>query len=605
VTTRDSGDGRPGHQVVVRGTGIATGIAHGPAFVLACANNATAPRLEIPPDGIDAELARFETAVARAEEELLALKQRVAEKIGASEADIFTAQALLLHDPAFRSQVERAVRDGPVNAEGAVAEVIEKFTRAFDEIPDPYLRERAADVRDVGRRVLSALIEAMGPAHVDVPAGAIVVTEELLPSATAGIALENVRAFVTERGGRFSHTAILARSLGTPAVVAVPEAATRIKTGDDLIVDGTTGVLFINPDRTVQREYDRAEAEIRASRQALRQLVDLPSVTVDGTVIPLLANVSKFADTEAAMLNNADGIGLYRTEFGFIIRSALPTEDEQFEFLALAAERFHPRKVVFRLLDIGGDKTPPYFPLPATRNPSLAERGIRLLLRHQEVLRRQLRAFLRVSAAHPISILVPVVGGVEEVRQTRAILEEVKAELAARGTPFDPRVPLGAMIEVPSAALLVEALAAEVDFFSLGTNDLVQYLLAADREDEGVAPYYQPLHPAVLRLIQRLAADAARVARPLTICGDMAGDPAYTELLVGLGLREMSVGPGELLKVKDAIRKIDVGAAERLAREALALGSVAEIEALLARRSQSAAAGAGAASAGEAEAAAS
>jgi phosphotransferase system enzyme I (PtsI) len=564
-----------------RGTPVSSGIAHGTAFVLACAQRAAAPRRTIRPAEIDGEVARFEAAVAAAEKELAALKKAVSEKIGSSEADIFVAQALVLGDAAFRNQVLGLVRDKQVNVEAAIAEVIERFTRTFDEIPDPYLRERAADIRDVGRRVLAALIEEQAPEKLDVPMGSIVVADELLPSITARLELGAARAFVTERGGKFSHTSILARSMGMPAVAGIAQAPLKIKTGDRLIVDGVSGVVFVNPAESVQREYDRLENEIRAHRDEQRYLLDLPAVTRDGGAIALYANVSKLADTEAALMVKAEGIGLYRTEFGFSIRNAFPTEDDQYGVFKRAAERFHPRKVVFRLLDIGGDKSLPYFPLPASRNPSLAQRGIRLLLKHPEVLKGQLRAFLRVGADHPVSILMPVVGGIEEVRETRAVLKEVQRELAAEGKPFNPAMPLGAMIEVPSAALVARSLAREVDFFSLGTNDLVQYTLAADREDEAIAPYYQPLHPAVLRLIQTLVEAAAGAGRPLSICGDMAGNPSYTELLVGLGLRELSVSPGELLGVKERVRAISLAEARQLAGAALELGSATEITALL------------------------
>jgi phosphoenolpyruvate-protein phosphotransferase (PTS system enzyme I) len=324
----------------------------------------------------------------------------------------------------------------------------------------------------------------------------------------------------------------------------------------------------------------------------LRSLVGLPSVTRDGTAIPLLANVNKFADTEAALLNGAEGIGLYRTEFAFSIRPRFPTEEEQYEFLARAAERFHPRTVVFRLLDLGGDKVLPYFPLPPSRNPSLAQRGVRLLLRHLDMLKPQLRAFLRVSAAHPVSILLPVVAGLEEVREAREVVRQVQGELAAAGTPFRRDIPIGAMIEIPSAANMARTLAREVDFLSLGTNDLVQYVLAADREDESVAGYYQPLHPGVLRLVHSVAEAAESAGCELTICGEMAGDPAHAELLVGLGLRRFSVAPGEMLEVKEAIRAMRLDDARDLARAALELGTVAEIEALLeARRTAVQAAG--------------
>jgi phosphotransferase system enzyme I (PtsI) len=567
-----------------RGVGVSTGIAHGPAFVLACVDQATAPRREIAASEIEKELARFEVALDQAEKELRALQQSVTEKIGANEGDIFAAQALLVRDAVFRNAVTAIVRDKQVNLEGAVADVVERFSHVFEQIPDPYLRERAADIRDVGRRVLGALVGNCGPDGMEVPEGSIVVADELLPSATARLELGKVHGFVTDRGAKFSHASILARSLGTPAVAGVTGAAEKIRTGDRLIVDGVAGVVFVNPKPSVVAEYLRLEEEITDYRHGLSRLVDQPSVTADGTAVALLANISKFSDTEAAFLYKAEGIGLYRTEFGYTIRSAFPSEDEQYEYLARAAERFHPRKIAFRLLDIGGDKTLSYFPLPASRNPSLAQRGIRLLLQHPDLLKRQLRAFLRVSAKHPISILLPVVGGLEEVRDTRAIIHQVQEELEAAKIPFNRKVPVGAMIEVPSAALMAPALAREVDFFSLGTNDLVQYVLAADREDETIAPYYQPLHPAVLRLIQGVVAAANAAGRPVSLCGEIGGDPFYTELLIGLGLRELSVAPGEMLPVKDTIRKVRIDQAQALARQALELGSVAEIAVLIEKR---------------------
>jgi phosphotransferase system enzyme I (PtsI) len=566
---------------MIRGTSVSSGIAQGRAVVMACAKG-VAPRREVPAAEVDGELRRFEAALARADTELAELRRAVGERIGASQAAILEAQRLVVRDPGLRERVTRIIRERHVNAEAAVAEVIDEFTRSFDAIPDTYLRERAADIRDVGRRVLAALIEE-GVDGTAVPEGAVVVADELLPSATARLELARVRAFVTERGGRFAHAAILARSTGTPAISGVAQAAQRIRTGDHLIVDAVAGVVFVNPDRAVRAEYDRLEAEIRAYRTELAQEVDAPSVTLDGAPIPLLANVNKLSDTEAALLYRAEGIGLFRTEFGFTVRSTFPTEEEQFHALKHAAERFHPRKVVLRMVDLGGDKDVPYFPMPATRNPSLAPRGIRLLLRHPEVMKPQLRAFLRVSAEHPVSILVPVVGGVDEIREARAAIGQVQSELAAVGRRFDPAVPVGAMIEVPSAALLAATLAREVDFFSLGTNDLVQYLLAADREDEGSDPWYQPLHPAVLRLIRSMADAAAAAGRPLTLCGDMGGNPVYTELLVGLGLREFSVAPGALPGLKSTIRRLRLDGAAELARRALELETAAEVEALVVR----------------------
>jgi phosphoenolpyruvate-protein phosphotransferase (PTS system enzyme I) len=570
--------------MLLKGTGVSAGTAKGKAFVIACGYCSAAPRRSIESSEVEGERARLDAALARASSELHALQQEVGERLGRSQADVFGAQLLALEDRDFRDRILQVIREKRLNAEAAVSEVIDGYTRTLGAVPDTYLRERAADVRDVGRRVLSSLIERQGGDGPEIPEGAVVVAEELLPSVTARLQLDRVRALVTERGHRFSHSSILARSMGTPAVASVPGASQRIKTGDSLIVDGVAGVVFVDPEPQVEREYDRLAAELQAAKEGLRPLVGLPSVTRDGTPIPLLANVNKFADTEAALLNGAGGIGLYRTEFAFSIRPRFPTEEEQYEFLARAAERFHPRRVVFRLLDLGGDKVLPYFPLPPSRNPSLAQRGVRLLLRHLDVLKPQLRAFLRVAAEHPASILLPVVAGVEDVREARAVVRQVQGELAAAGERFDPETPVGAMIEIPSAAVMARTLAEEVDFLSLGTNDLVQYVLAADREDESVAGYYQPLHPGVLRLIHSVAGAAASAGRELTICGEMAGDPVHAELLVGLGLRQFSVAPGEMLEVKNAIRAIRLDDARDLARAALELGTVAEVESLLEER---------------------
>src|SRR4051794_6669685 len=467
--TRDESTGKsPAGEGLMRGTAVSPGIGRGIAYVLACGVGALALRREIAADEVAGELARFEAALAEAERDLLALKKAVDDSIGPSEGDIFAAQALVVRDPVLRTQVSALVREQRINVESAVAEIVQRFTRTFDDIPDPYLRERAADIRDVGRRVLAALVDEQE--QLEVPEGSVVVADELLPSVTARLDLRGVRALVSEHGGRFAHASILARSQGTPAVVGIAGVARAIKTGDHLIVDGISGIVFVNPPRAVEREYERLEIDIRTDQDKLRGLVDLPAVTADGTTIGLWANASKLADTEAVVLYKADGIGLYRTEFGYSIRNVLPSEEEQFEFLDRAAQRLHPRRITFRLLDVGGDKQLSYLPLPVSRNPSLAQRGIRLLLEHPDGLKRQLRAFLRVSANHPIPILIPVVGGIEEVRRTRQLIGEVEGELAAAGQAFDPKIPLGAMIEIPAAALIARQLAAEVDFFSLGTN---------------------------------------------------------------------------------------------------------------------------------------
>src|SRR6267143_1398188 len=415
---------RASKTVMLKGIGVSAGVAQGTAYVVADRLRSTVPQRRVRASEWDGERARFDAAVVRADAELLALQEEVRENIGPTQADIFGAQRLVLGDPFLREQVLRSAEEKRINVEAVVSEVFDEYIRSLEVARDGHLSARAADIHDVRKRLLSALAEQGGLAGPKIPEGAIVVSEELLPSVT-----------------------------------------------------------------------DRLAADLKSSNEELRHLVDLSSVTLDGTTLPLLANVNKFSDTEAALLYNADGIGLYRTEFAFSIRSAFPTEEEQYEVLERAAERMHPRKLVLRLVDLGGDKTLAYFPLPPSRNPSLAERGIRLLLRHLDVLKTQLRAFLRVSARHPVSILVPVVIGVEDVRQVREVVRQVQDELSAEGKRFNPAIPIGAMIEVHSAALMARTLAKETDFLSLGTNDLVQYVLAADREDETTAPYYQPLHP--------------------------------------------------------------------------------------------------------------
>src|SRR5438874_2219375 len=466
---------------MLKGIGVSAGVAQGTAYVVAEGLRSTVPNRSVRASELEGERARFDAAVARADAELLALQEEVRENIGPSQADIFAAQRLVLGDPFLREQVLRSAAEQHINVEAALSKVFDEYTRRLETAPDGNLRARTADIDDVRKRLLSALAQQGTLEGPKVPDGAIVVSDELLPSVTARLELDSVRAFVTERGNRFSHSSILARSLGTPAVAGVASAAGKIRTGDRLIVDGVAGVVFVNPEASIEREYDRLAADLRSSKEELRHLVDLSSVTLDGTTLPLLANVNKFSDTEAALLYNADGIGLYRTEFTFSIRSAFPTQ----------------------------------------------------------------------------------------------------AELAAEGKPFNAAIPIGAMIEVPSAGLMARTLAKEVDFLSLGTNDLVQYVLAADREDETTAPYYQPLHPAVLHLIDSVVEGARSAGRELAICGEMAGDPLHTALLLGLGLREFSVAPRQMLEVKDAIRRTHLGEARKLARAALDLGSAAEVEALL------------------------
>jgi phosphoenolpyruvate-protein phosphotransferase len=498
---------------------------------------------------------------------------------------VFGAQALMLGSGSFLQGVRGAIERERLNAEAAVTDAVDRLAATFDAMADAYLRDRAVDVRDVGRRVLAAL-GARGRRGLDVPEGAIVVARELLPSVSARLQLERVAGFVTERGSTFSHASILARSRGTPAVTAVEGAVHAIHGGDHLVVDGATGRVLVNPAPAVREEFARVDAGRRARRERLRRTAAEPALTRDGAAVALLANVGHRGDVDAALEAGAEGAGLVRTELAFATRDTLPTEDDLHAFALRVAERFHPRRVVLRLLDLGGDKAFPFLPLPPSRNPSLAPRGTRLLLRHRELLAAQLRAFLRAGAEHPIAILLPVVSGVPDLREVRRMLAAAQDAVEAAGGRFGRDVPLGAMLEVPSAVLVAPALARHVDFFSLGTNDLVQYVLAADREDDGVPSPYQPLHPAVLRMIRAAVVAARRARRPLTICGDMAGEPLHAEVLLGLGLRSFSVAPGALLGLKRALRGATLPEARALARAALAAECAEDVEAMVRARAE-------------------
>lgn len=572
-----------GDAAVLKGTPLSPGLGRGHAVVLArggCRPAATA----LSRRGAAAEVARFREACESAAAELAAVRETHG-AAGGLAAEILQAQELLLRDRHFVERVARRIRDGGLAAEGAVAEVVGELSGSLGSAADPYLRERGADLRDVGHRLQRVLAGDGG--ELDLPPGAVLVVDEVTPSLVASLDPERVRGVVSAVGARVSHAAILLRSLGIPAVGGVGEGAGAVESGAEVLVDGISGHVFVEPPRHVVAEYERLAADLAAHDALLARESALPAVTRDGVAVRLLANLGKAADTAAAMRWNAEGVGLYRTEFSFDVRDRFPTEDEQAAVLCGVAERLGGRPVVFRLLDLGAEKSLPYFPLPAVANPALHLRGTRLLLAHPEVLRCQLRAILRTAARHPAAVLLPMVGGLEEVRAVREVLAGARAELLAAGVPVGTALPVGAMIEVPSAALMAEDLAREVDFLSVGTNDLVQYLLAADRDEPAMAPWYRMLHPAVLRLLAGVLAAAARSGTEVTVCGEMAGDPLFTELLLGLGVRSVSVAPRQLGAVRHEVRRCDTGDAAAVAAELLRMGTRAEVRAAVeSRRAQ-------------------
>jgi len=566
---------------MILGVAASSGIARGEAVICRGDEALAVPRHALADADLAKELERFEAAIHGAEAQLRALEAEVRAKSGAADAAIFEAQVQMLHDPMLRKEVAGRCLRGKINIEAAVSDAAEKLIAAFQAIDDPVFRERAADLRDVSRRLLNRLLDRDDLGVHELPPGSIVVACELLPSLAASLGEKRVRALVAERGGTTAHAVILARSLGIPAVIHVDGATTRIKAGDALIVDGTSGRVFVHPSAAISREYQRLEAALAARKQALQELVDVPAVTRDGATIALSANVGKVADAAAAAAFHADGIGLYRTEFAFLVHPAFPTEEQQFQIYRSAAAQMDGREVVLRVLDLGSDKLLPYFPLPAEANPSLGRRGTRLLLGHPEILRTQLRAILRLSATHRVSLLFPMIGGLDEFLAAQQAVESAKAELRAEHQPFSEAIRVGAMIETPSAAITARAIARRADFLSVGTNDLVQYLLTTDRTSSEMAGYYEPLHPAVLQVLKLVVEAAAAEGKPVSLCGEIAGNPAYTELLLGLGVTALSVEPGELLEIKRVVRSLNLAAARELAARALASGTIAEIKQLV------------------------
>ena len=566
---------------MIFGEVAAPGAASGLAVVCACVAPIAVPRRMIGDEELGDEMRRFDAAVSEAVRELLTLQRRLERQIGDHAAGIFSAHSLILQDATLRSEIVEVCRREKVNVEVAVEKVIDRLTTLFEQVESPHFRARAADFRDIGNRLLNVLTGNGKETIPALPQGSILVTGEILPSLVTQLEHHAIQGLVLERGGQTAHAIILARSLGIPALIQVQDATKRIRTGDRLIVDGVAGRVFVNPPQPIIREYDKLKEDLNAHRQALEGIIKLPSMTPDGVKVKLLVNAGKVADALAVQALSADGIGLYRTEFIFMVQDRFPSEDEQYQMYRAAADHVKPREMVIRVLDLGSDKRLPYFPRPHEDNPSLGRRGIRLLLEHPKILRTQLRAILRLSATHPVCVLFPMIGDVEELLAARSALENTKAELAAEGLPCNHHVRVGAMIETPSAVILAKRLAQHVDFLSVGTNDLVQYLLTTDRTSSEMATYYEPLHPAVLQALSSLATIARHEGKDISICGEMAGNPAYTALLLGLGFRSLSLSSGELLEVKNVIRSTRIDRAESLAAKILALSTVHEIKSCL------------------------
>lgn len=562
--------------MLYKGIAGSNGIAIGQVYMYE-KKTVAVDRRQITPEEADGELEKVARAVAAARRQLEAIRQKALTEIGPEEAKIFDAHLLILGDPAFLGEIRTAIGDKHITAAYAAELAADKFARQLGALEDDYFKERAADIRDVGRRLLQNILGSTTCSLENLADPAVVVATDLTPSDTALMNKEYVLGFAVNVGGRTSHTAIMARNLQLPAVLGLGDITAKVADGDTIIVDGTAGTVIVRPSAAELSAYTDKRKQYAACREALQQLKDLPAVTSDGRQVKLYANIGTPQEAAGVLANGGEGIGLYRTEFLYMNHDQLPDEEEQFIAYKTVVEQLAGRPVIIRTLDVGGDKKLACLPLPDEANPFLGWRAIRICLERPDIFRPQLRAILRASAYGKILMMFPMISGVAEVRAAKEMVEDVKAELRAEGIPFDDRLAIGIMVEIPAAAIAAGRIAAEVDFFSIGTNDLCQYTLAVDRMNEKIAGLYQPFHPAILQLI-KMTVDAGRRHDIITgMCGEMAGDPLAAVLLLGLGLDEFSMSPASIPLMKKVIRSVSYQEAQKIATAALELATPAEV----------------------------
>ncbi|MBV8967688.1 MAG: phosphoenolpyruvate--protein phosphotransferase [Verrucomicrobia bacterium] len=558
------------------GIGVSPGVARGIVFVHH-PEDEEPPKRRIDPDKIPNEVARFESALITTRAQILEMQQRIAEAIGAKDASIFDAHLMVVEDNTLIDEVLRTLQKEQWNVEFVFAEVANRYAKTLSEIDDPYLRERAFDIHDVTRRVVRNLMGRSTKTLAQMDGPQIVVSHNLTPSDTAMLNRQMALGIATEVGSRTSHTAIMARSLNIPAVVGLKGATTWLKNGDHILLDGNKGIVFLNPSDETLWNYGEVEVELERVEELLTGLRDTRSITRDGRSIILSANIELPEDLTLVHEAGAEGVGLYRTEFFFLNRTELPDEDEQYEAYYKVASGVAPQSVIIRTLDLGGDKFLSNSHLPSELNPFLGCRAIRFCLDRPDVFKTQLRAILRASAVGNVRLMYPLISGLPELRQANEILESCRQELRAEGKPFDENLELGIMIEVPSAVLIADSLAKEVDFFSIGTNDLIQYTIAVDRVNERIAHLYEPTHPAILRLMELTVQAAHNNGIWVGVCGEMAGEISLAPLLVGLGVDELSASPGLIPRVKKAVQTLDSKECAQLVEDVRELDSAQEI----------------------------
>lgn len=565
---------------MITGIPASPGIVFGKALVLK-EEKIVLDTQKISEDQVEAEVARFYTGREAAVEQLNSIHQRALKSLGEEKAAIFEGHLMILEDEELEEEIIDYLRSNKVNASVAASKIIDQQVEMLSEIDDEYLKERAGDIRDIGNRLIKNILGMHIVDLGDITEESILVAYDLTPSETAQLNLEKVLGFITDIGGRTSHTSIMARSLELPAIVGTNDVTVRVNTGDYLILDAVNNRVYVNPTQAEIDELKTLEAKLAEEKAELAKLKDLPAVTLDGHKVDVVANIGTIRDCEGAHRNGAEGVGLYRTEFLFMDRDQLPSEEEQFIAYKEVVEAMEGRLVVLRTMDIGGDKELPYLNLPKEMNPFLGWRAVRIALDRREILHAQLRAVLRASAFGKLAVMFPMIISVEEIRELKSVLETLKAELRAEGKAFDENIQVGVMVETPSAAVNAKFLAKEVDFFSIGTNDLTQYTLAVDRGNELISHLYNPMSPSVLGLIKQVI-DASHVEGKWTgMCGELAGDERATLLLLGMGLDEFSMSAISVPRIKKLIRHVNYQEVKALADEALQKPTAAEIEQLI------------------------
>lgn len=565
---------------MISGILASPGIAFGKALLLK-EDEIVIDRKKISADKVDQEVERFLSGRAKASAQLEVIKTKAGETFGEEKEAIFEGHIMLLEDEELEQEIIALIKDKHMTADAAANEVIEGQATALEELDDEYLKERAADVRDIGKRLLRNIL---GLSIIDLSAiqdEVILVAADLTPSETAQLNLKKVLGFITDAGGRTSHTSIMARSLELPAIVGTGSITAQVKNGDYLILDAVNNQVLVNPSNEQIEALRNLQAQVAEEKAELAKLKDLPAITLDGHQVEVCANIGTVRDVEGAERNGAEGVGLYRTEFLFMDRDALPTEEEQFAAYKAVAEACGSQAVIVRTMDIGGDKELPYMNFPKEENPFLGWRAVRIAMDRKEILRDQVRAILRASAFGKLRIMFPMIISVEEVRALKKEIEIYKQELRDEGKAFDESIEIGVMVETPAAATIARHLAKEVDFFSIGTNDLTQYTLAVDRGNDMISHLYQPMSPSVLNLIKQVI-DASHAEGKWTgMCGELAGDERATLLLLGMGLDEFSMSAISIPRIKKIIRNTNFEDAKVLAEQALAQPTTDELMTLV------------------------